>query len=68
VNISNVIYVGDGHRDILSAKSAKMKSVLACYGYLKSSDLIKDWHPDYIIHNPSEIIDLDSLTLNNSLG
>jgi phosphoglycolate phosphatase len=68
VNISNVIYVGDGHRDILSAKSAKMKSVLACYGYLKSSDSIKDWHPDYIIHNPSEIIDLDSLTLNNSLG
>ena len=68
VSISNVIYVGDGHRDILSAKSAKIKSVLACYGYLKSSDSIKDWHPDYIIHKPSEIIDLDSLSLNNSLG
>jgi 2-phosphoglycolate phosphatase len=68
VNISNVIYVGDGHRDILSAKAAKIKSVLACYGYLKNSDLINDWHPDYIIHSPSDVINLDGLTFNNSLG
>tara|TARA_B110000037_G_scaffold213227_1_gene267399 strand:- start:3009 stop:3698 length:690 start_codon:yes stop_codon:yes gene_type:complete len=68
VNISNVIYVGDGYRDILSAQSAKIKSVLACYGYLKSSDSIKDWQPDYIIHSPSEVISLDGLSFNNSLG
>ena len=67
-NISDVIYVGDGHRDILSAHSAKIKSVLACYGYLKKSDLIEDWHSDYIIHSPSEIIALDGLTFNNSLS
>jgi|TARA_B110000238_G_scaffold129366_1_gene139669 2-phosphoglycolate phosphatase len=67
-NISDVIYVGDGHRDILSANTAKIKSVLACYGYLKKSDSIKDWHSDYIINSPSEIIDLDGLTFNNSLS
>ena len=67
-NISDVIYVGDGHRDILSANFAKIKSVLACYGYLKKSDLIEDWHSDYIINSPSEIIDLDGLTFNNSLS
>ena len=68
INSSNVIYVGDGHRDILSAKAAKIKTVLACYGYLKKSDLIEDWDADYLIHNPLEILDLDCLTLNNCLS
>ncbi len=68
VNISDVIYVGDSHRDILSAKSAKIKSVLACYGYVKKSDLIEEWNSDYIIHSPLEIFDLDGLTLNNGLS
>jgi len=67
-NISDVIYVGDGHRDILSANSAKIKSVLACYGYLKKLDVIEDWHSDFIIHSPSEIINLDGLAFNNSLS
>ena len=47
-NISDVIYIGDGHRDILSANSAKIKSVLACYGYLKKGDLIEEWQPNYL--------------------
>ena len=68
INNSNVIYVGDGHRDIISAKAAKIKTVLACYGYLKKSDLIEDWDADYFIHNPLEILDLDCLTLNNCLS
>ena len=67
-NISDVIYVGDGHRDILSANSAKIKSVLACYGYLKKLDVIEDWHSDFIIHSPSEIINLEGLAFNNSLS
>ena len=67
-NIADTIYVGDGHRDILSARSAKIKSVLACYGYLKKSDLIDDWDADFLIHNPLEIIGLDGLALNNGLS
>jgi 2-phosphoglycolate phosphatase len=68
INISDALYVGDANRDILSAKSAKIKSVLACYGYLKKSDLIDDWDADYLIHSPLEILDLDILALNNSLS
>ena len=68
MDISDSLYVGDGHRDILSAKSAKIKSVLACYGYLKKSDLIDDWDADYLIHSPLEILGLDGLALNNSLS
>jgi phosphoglycolate phosphatase len=67
-DISDAVYVGDGHRDILSAKSAKIISVLACYGYLKKSDLIDEWRPDYIIHSPKELLVLDGLSLDNSLG
>ncbi|MDC0183145.1 HAD hydrolase-like protein [Nitrosomonadales bacterium] len=68
VNVKDVIYVGDGHRDILAAKSSKIKSVLACYGYLKKTDLIKDWEPDYIINNPIEILELDFFSFDNSLS
>ena len=68
INILDTIYVGDGHRDILSAQSAKIKSVLACYGYLKSSDLIEEWHSDYVIHNPLEILNLDGFSFNNCLS
>ena len=68
ISIENVIYIGDAYRDILSAKSAKIKSVLACYGYLKKSDLIDDWDADYLIHKPLEILSLDGLALNNSLS
>ena len=65
---SDVIYVGDGHRDILSAKAANIKSVLACYGYLKKTDLIDEWEPDFIINNPSELFGLDDLSLDNGLS
>jgi phosphoglycolate phosphatase-like HAD superfamily hydrolase len=67
-DMSDVVYVGDGHRDILSAKSVRIKSVLACYGYLKKSDLINEWKSDYLIHSPSELLTLKGLSLNNSLG
>ena len=67
-NFSDAVYVGDGHRDILSAQSAKITSVLACYGYLKRSDLIDEWMADYIIHSPMELLGLESLSLDNSLG
>jgi 2-phosphoglycolate phosphatase len=68
ISIENVIYIGDAYRDILSAKSAKIKSVLACYGYLKKSDLIEDWDADFLIQSPLEILDLDGFALNNSLS
>jgi len=68
INTLDTIYIGDGHRDILSAQSAKIKSVLACYGYLKSSDLIEEWNSDYVIHNPLEILSLDGFSFNNCLS
>jgi phosphoglycolate phosphatase len=68
VSVNDTMYIGDGHRDVISAKSAKIKSVLACYGYLKKTDLIKDWKSDYIINKPLEILNLDCFSFNNSLS
>ena len=68
VDIKDSIYFGDGLRDIQAAKSAQMISVLACYGYLKKSDLIDEWRPDYIIHSPKELLVLEGLSFDNSLG
>ena len=58
VDTKDTIYIGDGLRDIQAAISAKMKSVLACYGYLKTNDDIESWGADFFIHHPDEIIHL----------
>lgn len=58
IDIKDTIYIGDGLRDIQAAVSAKIKSVLACYGYLKTTDDIETWGADFFIHHPDEIINL----------
>ena len=40
LNPADIAYIGDAKRDIIAANSAKMISVLACYGYLKKGDNI----------------------------
>ena len=58
VNVSDSIYIGDGLRDIQAAISAEMKSILACYGYLKTTDDIESWGADFFVQHPDEIINL----------
>lgn len=58
IEANEAIYVGDGKRDIVSANAAGMYSVLACYGYLKTTDQIEDWQANMIIHQPSDLITL----------
>jgi len=58
IDVRDAIYIGDGLRDIQAAISAKMKSVLACYGYLKTTDDIESWGADFFLQHPDEIINL----------
>jgi 2-phosphoglycolate phosphatase len=58
VDVSESIYIGDGLRDIQAAISAQMKSVIACYGYLKTTDDIESWGANFLVHHPDEIISL----------
>ena len=52
----NCIYIGDAARDIKAGKNANMTTVIARYGYISSSDNIKDWQADGIIDHPSELL------------
>ena len=55
VKSSEVVYVGDAHKDISSSKTANIFAILACYGYLKKEDKIESWGANAIINHPSEI-------------
>ena len=55
---ADVAYIGDAKRDIVAANSAKMISILACYGYLKKEDNIDSWGAKRIIHSPGELFAL----------
>lgn len=55
---ADIAYIGDAKRDIVAANSAKMISILACYGYLKKEDNIDSWRARRIIHSPSELFAL----------
>ena len=53
---NEALYLGDGHRDIMSAKNANIKSILVTYGYLKQDDNYHSWGADFIINHPIELI------------
>ena len=55
---ADIAYIGDAKRDIVAANSAKMISILACYGYLKKEDNIDSWGAKRIIHSPGELFAL----------
>lgn len=58
VTPSQCLYVGDDLRDIVAGKAAGMTTVAAAYGYCDGEQPVSSWDADYIIHHPSEIIDL----------
>jgi 2-phosphoglycolate phosphatase len=53
---NEALYLGDGHRDIMAARSANIKSILVTYGYLKQDDNYHSWGADFIINHPIELI------------
>ena len=56
IKSDEALYLGDGYRDIQAAKNASIKSILVTYGYLKENDKYHDWGADYIINNPTELL------------
>ena len=53
---SRCLYVGDAERDVLAARGARMRSLVARYGYLGASDRPEDWQANGIIDQPGEIL------------
>jgi len=50
------VYVGDAQNDVLAARRAGMRSVVALYGYIAPEDNPRDWQADTTIDAPQELL------------
>ena len=50
------VYVGDDERDIVAGKAAKMKTLVAAYGYIEDADAIESWQADGVIDRPDDLL------------
>lgn len=62
---SECIYVGDAERDVQAGRAAGMKTVVALFGYIATTDKPNAWGADILIKLPSDL--LDCLPVENSL-
>ena len=58
VDPTKSIYVGDDIRDVLAGKAAGMKTVAAAYGYCGCKEPPEAWGADYVVHHPSELLQI----------
>ena len=61
LNASDCWYVGDHERDIEAAIAAHMPSVAALFGYIEPQVNPHDWHADFYINTPQDLLPLLSL-------
>ena len=52
-----VIYVGDEIRDIEAARKSEIKVIAVSWGF-NSEQVLAEQNPDYLIHDPAELIDV----------
>ncbi len=51
------VMIGDGRNDLLTAENARVASIYVTYGFSKK-DIIKNLHPDFMINDPLELLDI----------
>jgi phosphoglycolate phosphatase len=64
IDIHEVIYIGDEHRDIEACKKANIKIIAVNWG-LDPTALLKKAKPDYIVDSPVDIIKVIASINNN---
>ena len=64
VKPEDCLYVGDAERDIEAGNAARMKTVVALWGYIDTTDKPATWGADFAIDHPSELIALMPKTFN----
>jgi phosphoglycolate phosphatase len=57
VPANQCIYIADAQHDITAGNDANMKTLVATYGFLKSTDTPENWGADILIDHPLEILD-----------
>ena len=56
VKPENCLYIGDAQRDIEAGNIVNMDTLIAHYGYLKSTDQPETWQAKATIYKPEEIL------------
>lgn len=56
VQPENCVYVGDAARDVEAGRAAKMKTVVALFGYIAADDVPLSWAADAMIKAPEELL------------
>jgi len=51
------VYVGDAERDVVAARAAGMKSIVAAYGYINADAKPESWSPDGFIASLLALLD-----------
>ena len=60
---SNVVFVGDHCRDIISAKTAGCMTIAAGYGYIKQGESTKEWLADIDVQSSDQLASIIIETL-----
>jgi len=56
VDCRQCIYVGDDERDIAAGRAARMKTLVAAYGYIEDAGEIAGWQADGVITTPRDLL------------
>jgi 2-phosphoglycolate phosphatase len=57
VDVADCVYVGDDERDIVAARAAHMRSVIALWGYRLDEDTPGAWEGDVLVATPHDLLD-----------
>jgi len=56
IDPQTVLYIGDAERDIQAGQAAGMKTLVALFGYLASTDNPQAWGADGCIQQPQDLL------------
>ena len=54
---SEVMYVGDEHRDVVACKKSGVRVIWVGWGY-DSPEVVRPENPDFMVSKPAEILDI----------
>ena len=55
---ADCMYIGDAERDVQAGAAARMRTVVALYGYIAETDKPEEWGADFLIVQPMELTSL----------
>ena len=56
IDCENCVYVGDDERDVVAGKAARMKTLVAAYGYIEDAAAVAGWNADGFIDSPRDLL------------